>query len=52
MATREQNEKEFKQWQTLSDGGRRYWRDRRGRISGLQRMVKIVDPDENRLQFI
>jgi hypothetical protein len=43
MATREQNEKEYKQWIVLPDGGRRYWRDRLGKVSGFQRIVKIVD---------
>ncbi|MCA0458239.1 MAG: hypothetical protein LCI00_30005 [Chloroflexi bacterium] len=47
MATREQNEKEYGNWQTLPDGGRRYWRERKGRINGSQRMIKVVDPDEN-----
>ena len=47
MATRTQNEKEFGQWEELPDGGRRYWRDRVGIVRGLQRMVKIVDVDEN-----
>jgi hypothetical protein len=52
MASRSQNEREFRNWEDLPDGGRRYWRERRGRISGMQRMVKIVDRDENTLQVV
>jgi hypothetical protein len=47
MATRRQNEQEYKQWENLSDGGRRYWRERAGRVHGFQRIVKIVDANEN-----
>lgn len=47
MATREQNEKEYRNWQNLPDGGRRYWRERKGKVSGLQRMIKLVDAAEN-----
>ncbi len=46
MATREQNEKRFKNWIDLPEGGRRYWTDRKGKINGSQRMIKIVDADE------
>jgi hypothetical protein len=52
MATRSQNEREFRNWEELSDGGRRYWRDRKGEINGLQRIVKIVDADEKTLFVI
>lgn len=44
MATREQNEKEYRNWLDLPDGGRR---DRKGKIIGWQRMVKTVDAQEN-----
>lgn len=47
MTTREQNEKEYRNWQDLPDGGRRYWRERKGKVSGLQRMIKVVDAAEN-----
>lgn len=46
MAARHQNEREYGNWETLPDGGRRYWRDRAG-VHGFQRIVKIVDADEN-----
>lgn len=49
MATREQNEKDFGQWEDLTDGGRRYWFDRKGKAWGFQRIVKVVDADENTL---
>lgn len=52
MATREQNEKEYRHWIDLPDGGRRYWRERKGKVIGLQRMVKIVDPQENTLLVV
>lgn len=52
MATRRDNERRFKQWEDLPDGGRRYWVDREGAVSGFQRMVKIVDADEVTLSLI
>jgi hypothetical protein len=52
MATREQNERRFKNWQDLPDGTRRYWTDRKGAVSGFQRMVKIVDANEITLQLV
>lgn len=47
MATRDQNEKEYGNWIDLPDGGRRYWRDRKGNKTGFQRMLKTVDSQEN-----
>jgi hypothetical protein len=47
MATREQNEKDFEHWEELPDGGRRYWSERKGAVWGFQRIVKIVDANEN-----
>jgi hypothetical protein len=52
VATRRDNERRFKQWEDLPDGGRRYWVDREGAVSGFQRMVKIVDADEVTLSLI
>lgn len=52
MATREQNEKEYHHWIDLPDGGRRYWRERKGKVIGLQRMVKIVAAQENTLLVV
>ncbi len=52
MATREQNEKEFGNWEELAEGGRRYWFERKGKVWGFQRIIKIVDQDENTLFVI
>jgi hypothetical protein len=52
MATRPQNEKRFKNWEDSSDGGRRYWTDRKGAVSGFQRMIKVVDSEETTLQLL
>jgi hypothetical protein len=52
MATREQNERRFQNWQEFSDGTRRYWMDRAGAVSGFQRMIKVVDADEKTMQVL
>lgn len=52
VANRSQNERAFPNWQTLPDGGRRYWRDRAGADFGWCRYVKIVDENEKTLQFV
>lgn len=52
MATRKENEREFPNWETLPDGGRRYWRERRGGAFGWCRYVKIVDADDKTVQFV
>ena len=52
MATREQNERRFTNWEDLPDGGRRYWMDRSGAVSGYQRMIKVVDAEEVTLQVV
>lgn len=52
MATRRDNEKRFKLWKDLPDGGRRYWYDRLGAVSGFQRIIKIVDAHEVTLQLV
>lgn len=46
MATRAQNEHDFPNRAELADGGRRYWIDKPGRVSGFARYTKIVDSDE------
>jgi hypothetical protein len=45
------NEKKFRQWEDLGDGGRRYWYDVQGRLGWRARYVKIVDGNEITLQF-
>ena len=52
MATREQNERRFGCWEDLSEGGRRYWRDRAGTSGEVARYVKIVDRDEQTLVIV
>lgn len=52
MASREQNEKRFGQWELLPDGGRRYWADRKGAVSGFQRMIKWVDTNETTIRLV
>jgi hypothetical protein len=52
MATREQNERRFLEWEDLPDGGRRYVRRIAGRVSGYALCIKIVDSDENTVQLV
>ena len=52
MATRKQNESRYDNWVDLADGGRRYWYDVAGKQRGFARYIKIVDADENTLQFV
>lgn len=51
MATRQQNERQFKQWDELPNGGRRYWYDVFGHRGYFARYVKEVDGDEVTLRF-
>ncbi len=51
MATREQNERRFKNWEDFANGGRRYWYDVQGRRGFLARYVKVVDAAETTLEF-
>jgi len=46
MASREQNERKFKHWEELPDGGRRYVREFAGRAGGRARYIKDVDSNE------
>ena len=50
MATRRQNERQFPNWETLPDGGRRYWKDYPDDKGGFARYVKIVSMDEETLK--
>ncbi len=52
MATRDQNEHRFGNWEELPAGGRRYWFDVPGRHRGVARYVKFVDSDERTLRFV
>ena len=52
MGTREQNERKFSNWETLSPGGRRYWLlNVLGKQGWKARYVKEVDADEITVRF-
>ena len=51
MGTRAQNERRFTHWQTLPDGGRRYWLDVTGRLGWRARYLKEVDAAERTRRF-
>lgn len=51
MSSRPQNERKFKHWEELSDGGRRYIREFGGRAGGRARYIKEVDASENTVRF-
>jgi hypothetical protein len=51
MNTRVQNEKKFRSWEELPDGGRRYWLDVLGRLGWRARYLKEVDAQEVKLRF-
>jgi hypothetical protein len=48
MGTRQQNEQKFPDWESLPNGGRRYWRDVTGHSGWRARYLKEVDANENR----
>jgi hypothetical protein len=52
MATRQENERTYPNWEDLTDGHRRYWRERPGGDFGWCRYVKIVDKDEKTISFV
>ncbi len=51
MATREQNERRFPEWEELSGDGRMYYRVIKGRVRGYARYVKEVDADETTIRI-
>jgi hypothetical protein len=51
MGKREQNEVTFGSWETLTEGGRRYWYEVEGRFGWKARYVKEVDVNERTLRF-
>lgn len=51
MSSRAQNEKKFKRWEELPNGGRRYLRDFVGRSGGRARYIKEVDSNERTVRF-
>ena len=51
MASRFQNERKFRHWEQLPNGGRRYVREFAGREGGT-RCIKEVDANENTARFV
>lgn len=51
MATREQNERKFRQWRDLAQGGRVYWLNVSGHHGWSARYLKEVDADERTVRF-
>jgi hypothetical protein len=51
MGSRAQNERKFKHWEELPNGGRRYVREFAGRAGGRARYIKEVDTDERTTRF-
>jgi hypothetical protein len=51
MASRAQNERKFKHWEELTNGGRRYTREFIGRAGGRARYIKEVDANETTIRF-
>jgi hypothetical protein len=52
VASRAQNERKFKQWEDLPNGGRRYVREFAGRAGGRARYIKEVDASERTVRFL
>jgi hypothetical protein len=52
MASRAQNERKFKRWEQLPEGGRRYIREFAGRGGGRACYIKEVDANENTTRFL
>jgi hypothetical protein len=52
MASRAQNERIFKRWDELANGGRRYIREFAGRIGGRALYIKEVDTNETTIRFV
>ncbi len=52
MNKREQNERDYPNWEDLDYGGRRYWKDIPGKVKNRARYVKIVDAHENTIRFV
>jgi hypothetical protein len=52
VASRAQNERKFKQWEDLPNGGRRYVREFAARAGGRARYIKGVDASESTVRFL
>jgi hypothetical protein len=51
MASREQNERKFGNWEELLNGGRRYWLEITGHHGWRARYLKEVDQSETTTRF-
>ena len=51
IAKRRQNERKFRTWRNLPDGGRLYSYEVKGRSGWLARYVKEVDTEESTVRF-
>ena len=51
LPKRKQNEKDFGNWEELSNDGRKYWFDVQGRAGGRARYIKEVDREEITISF-
>lgn len=49
---REQNEKEFDEWEELPEGVRKYWFEIKGKMGGYARYIKYTDAEENTTSFV
>jgi hypothetical protein len=52
MASRAQNERKFKHWEELPNGGRRYTREFFVRAGGRARYIKELDANETTIRFV
>lgn len=52
MASRPQNERKFRTWEKLPNGGRRYVREFVGRAGGRALYIKEVDAAERTIRFV
>lgn len=50
-AKRRRNERVFKNWEELPNGGRRYWYEISGRLGWKARYIKEVDAEETTTRF-
>ena len=51
MSSRQQNERQFRRWEDLAGGGRRYWFDVPGHSGWRARYLKAVDRNETTVRF-
>ena len=48
---RKQNEQTFTQWEDIPSGGRKYFYEVAGRLGWKAHYVKVVDSEENTMEF-